>query len=81
MLKPETLTLTIFQALGKLSWLKPVTNLTIPVFWNCHVENPKVKKVMGSSSSGKLDCKSKLRRTVAIYGELLEWSRNYNNKT
>ncbi len=36
---------------------------------------------MGSSSSGKLDCKSELRRTVAIYGELLEWSRNYNNKS
>jgi hypothetical protein len=36
---------------------------------------------VGSSSSGKLDCKSELRRTVAIYGELLEWSRNYNNKS
>jgi hypothetical protein len=47
MLKPETLTSTIFQALGKLSWLKPLTNLTIPVFWNCHVENPKIKKCHG----------------------------------
>jgi hypothetical protein len=36
--------LTIFQALGKLSWLKPLTDLIIPVFWNCHVENPKIKK-------------------------------------
>ncbi len=81
MLKPETLTSPYSTLWEYCHGWNPLTNLTIPVFWNCHVENPKIKKVMGSSSSGKLDCKSKLRRTVAIYGELLELSLNYNNKT